>query len=132
MLDAELDFSPSIVTIAYGTNDWRCKRRAAFFRDAWEYLIRARKNWPAAHIAVISPIWRPDWKENNADFSFEEMHAMLGQAIEGQRMTLIDGSGLVPRISGLFHDGVHPNDLGMLLYGKYLTREIQNMIECGN
>ena len=132
MLDTDLDFEPTIVTIAYGTNDWRCKRRDAFLRDAEEYLARARKNWPVAHIAVVSPIWRPDGAQLSGDFPFEEMRVMLGQLVKAHRIALIDGGGLVPEIAALFHDGVHPNDLGMLLYGKYLAEEIKKAIRQDN
>lgn len=128
MLDGNLGFAPTIVTIAYGTNDWRGKSREAFLRDARDYLVRARSIWPDAWIAVISPIWRPDAAQLTAQFPFEELHSLIEQATEGLGMTLIDGGCLVPPIGELFHDGVHPNDLGMLLFGKYLAREIQKLM----
>ncbi len=58
MLDGALGFTPDLITVAYGTNDWRCKPRDMLVRDAEEYLDGVRRLWPRVPLVVIGPLWQ--------------------------------------------------------------------------
>ena len=60
MLDGALGFTPDLITVAYGTNDWSCKPRDMLVRDAEECLDGVRRLWPQVPLVVIGPLWRGD------------------------------------------------------------------------
>lgn len=125
-LDSELPFSPDIVTVAYGTNDWsREITREEISETVKDYLERLTPMVPDADIYVLTPIWRENGNEVRKGGTLVEFSAAIAR-VAGSfgNVTVIDGTTLVPNRSDLLPDGTHPNDEGFLHYAINLRREI--------
>lgn len=128
-LDDDLPFSPDLVTVAYGTNDWsRDLTQPQIQQIVTQYLTRLQATVAAsARVFVLTPIWRKNGDQPNAGgtlVEFGDAIAEAAHAIDG--MTVIDGSSLVPHRDDLFADGVHPTDEGFLHYAINLYRAIRS------
>lgn len=126
-LDPELDLKPDLVTVAYGTNDWsKSPSPETFARDASAYLDKLTSIFPAARIAVLSPIWRKDLEEMKAAGTFRS----IGETIERlcaryPSVRFIDGMELVPHQERFFGDGkVHPTDEGFAHFALNLAARL--------
>lgn len=123
---AVLPFSRICITIAYGTNDWNCKTREQFTRDAEDYVRRVRESWPAAEIFVITPIWRGDTQAHPERFAFVETETILEKIATQHNAKTICGAGLFPAVKELTADGfLHPNDLGHQVYAQRLAKAMR-------
>ena len=126
-LDALPGTPPSLITVAYGTNDWgRTETAEAFRKTAADYLKKLRDLYSASEIFVLTPIWRADWQEVRAMGSFADIAASIADVTsQFPNMTLINGLDLVPHMPEYYADGkVHPNDAGFLHYALNAARKI--------
>ena len=124
-LDPDLSFSPDLVTVAYGTNDWGREIGLEGIRNtAVPYLEKLREICPSpTRIVVLSPIWREVGHElrGGVDLpTFSRTVLEIAQQIEG--VDVIDGLALVPNQPWYLEDGTHPNDHGFLHYSLNLHR----------
>ena len=124
-LDPDLAFSPDLITVAYGTNDWGREIGLEGIRQSAEtYLEKLRDIFPLpTRIAVLSPIWRQAGHElrGGVDLpTFSRTILDIAQQIEG--VDAIDGLALVPNQPWYLEDGTHPNDHGFLHYSLNLHR----------
>ncbi len=126
-LDAEMNFEPDIVTVAYGTNDWSGSLKENFDSDMPRYFEKLAKMCPHAKIFVITPLWRADGNRVTKVGTFEGAVAQIAaEASRYSNMTVIDGSKLTPRISAFYSDlKLHPNDIGFVIYAKNLITELK-------
>lgn len=112
----------SLVTIAYGSNDWkRCgyEEAVATTEDFFAAAAEALTHIP---VYVITPIWRKDCVTPSAFGPFARVGDTI-RAICSQypNFTVIDGFDFVPHDTALFADGsLHPNDEGFTHYAKQL------------
>ena len=117
------NFEPDIITVAYGTNDWRHSTKAKFEKECKGFFANLRNNYPTAKIYVITPIWRADI-DNKQEFG--EPLSFVGEYItkvcaELSDVNVINGIDLVPHNTEYYQtDGVHPIDSGFKLYAKSL------------
>lgn len=126
MVDGSIALQPDRITIAYGTNDWNCKTREQFTRDAEDYVRRVRESWPAAEIFVITPIWRGDTQAHPERFAFVETETILEKIATQHNAKTICGAGLFPAVKELTADGfLHPNDLGHQVYAQRLAKAMR-------
>ena len=127
LIDADLGFTPDIITIAYGTNDYNGHTRAQMTADANEFYARLRKVFPTAKIFALLPIWRGDCDRVTAVGTFDEAKAIVRTAAEAQDgITVIDCGSFVPHLSEFFSDEfLHPNDMGFQCYANGLLRALQ-------
>ncbi len=52
-------FTPDIITVAYGTNDWKCHdSREEFDRKCESFYKNLREQYPSSKIFALAPIWR--------------------------------------------------------------------------
>lgn len=112
-------FTPDLITVAYGTNDWRMKTARELEEDCRGFYTNLRNTYPDTPIWAITPIWRADYLENISpagDFALvEEIIRRVTSALEN--VTVIRGMDILPRDTGLFADGfLHPNDTGFEAY----------------
>ena len=127
MLDENYPVKADIVTVAYGTNDWRhvaaeedATRRKGFF----DGLIKIHKG---AKIFVILPIWRGDpVNEMDGYGTLEDYRELLRREIkEYPEITVVEGENLVPRHPDYFMpDLLHPNALGFTQYARNLKKSV--------
>ena len=126
-LDDDLPFKPDLVTIAYGTNDWsRGTSQAEIAATVEQYLPRLLESTAAAaRVFVLTPIWRQNGDETKPSGTLVEFsRAIATAATSFDRVTVVDGTTLVPHLPDLYADGVHPNDEGFLHYAINLGRAI--------
>lgn len=124
---AQDGFMPDIITVAYGTNDWRKEVSAEnITKNAAEFLTNITKNYPGVPVYAILPIWRKDMEDTHASGKLTDAIKLL-QAVYRQfdNVTVIEGMPLVPHLVEFYADGyLHPNDSGFLLYGSNLLKAI--------
>jgi hypothetical protein len=129
-LDENMNFTPDIVTVAYGTNDWSGSLRDDFDRDMPRYFAKLAKMCALAKIFVITPLWRADGNRVTKVGTFEEaVNRIIVEASKYPNMIIIDGSKLTPRISAFYSDlRLHPNDIGFGIYAKNLIAEMKKYL----
>lgn len=117
------DFEPDLITVAYGTNDWRHAKKEKFLSSCKGFFQNVRNNYPDVKIVAITPLWRVDInneQEFGEPLSFVSNYIKeLAKAIPN--MVVIDGIDLIPHDPKYYQtDGVHPIDAGFELYSKNL------------
>lgn len=130
ILDEEINFVPSLIVLAYGTNDWSGKEKPVFLKNATDFIRKIRGIWPDVPMAVLSPIWRGDYlTRRGEDFPFFDVHAALEDIASKYANTyIVDGFNLVPHASELMEDEpLHPNELGFIYYAKRLSSELKKL-----
>ena len=122
MIDGEIGFSPKIVTVAYGTNDFaKCESADEVAKNATEYYRRLRATFPEARVFCILPIWRAGHEPPRAAGTFSSVRQIVRTAAEAVGATVIDTLNFVPHLPEFFYDQrLHPNDLGFLHYASAL------------
>lgn len=115
-----LGFTPDLITVALGTNDWSHRADSAEYDDyAGRFLKRLTQLYPDVPTTIITPVKRvrgePDLDPNRPNLHRE---SELADAIADlcqpyHQLRLIEGWKLVPHTPFFFLDGLHPNDLGM-------------------
>ena len=121
------DFTPDLITVAYGTNDWRCVTQAQFRENCDGFFRNLCQNYPDTKILAIAPIWRKD-TDQDVDFdNFTDVEAEIRQVVSKySQVTLISGYDFVPKDSQYFADlRLHPNDRGFDFYYENLIKAIQ-------
>ena len=127
IVDGNLGFTPDIVTVAYGTNDFNKCTRAAFTESANEFYARLRSAFPNAKIFALLPIWRADGGYIHTEVTFDEAREIVRAAAEAQTgITVIDAYTFVPHLPAFYSDEyLHPNDLGSLRYAAGLLQALK-------
>ncbi|HAA77858.1 TPA: hypothetical protein DCE37_22360 [Candidatus Latescibacteria bacterium] len=118
-LDDDLPYSPDLVTIAYGTNDWsRDLTRTQVADVAKAYLDRLTRTVARdAQIYLLTPLWRTNADEVKPGGNLIVFSGAIAEAAGSvSGVSVIDGTTLVPHREDLFVDGLHPNDEGFLHY----------------
>lgn len=123
-------FDPDYIVVAYGSNDWRRKKKTDFERNVKAFYAALDKNYPGVKTFVITPIWRSDLDIQTDFASFDEIEAGIRQAVGSRNnVTVISGFDLVPHNEEYFGDyGLHPNNKGFEQYFKHLWEHIQKCI----
>lgn len=113
-------YQPDKIIIAMGTNQFGSETM-----EAVEEYYKCLKNvYGDTPVLCISPIWRGDCPDRYD--VFERFCAQV-KKIAGQypNVTVVDGFTLVPHLSEYYLDNLHPNGLGMELYGRNLAEAIR-------
>ena len=121
LLDHKIPYTPDIITVAYGTNDWSSQERDVTTQKATAFYAKLRALYPTAKIFAITPIWRKDNARVTKIGMFESIRQLVKNAAEKSGATVIDGDALVPHIVDVFApDGLHPADMGFKFYANAL------------
>lgn len=122
--DTELSFEPTLITIAYGVNDWSKNKTASEIKEnARRLLERVGARYQGVPILLITPIWHHKEYEQKAAGTLSDVrNAIAAAAVGMSHVQVVDGIGLVPGLSYLFSDGVHPTDEGFSHYAVELWR----------
>jgi lysophospholipase L1-like esterase len=123
--------APALITVAYGTNDWRSGMdRDAIRKTATDYVTKLQQLYPDVPVVVVSPLWRSNCLERSASglnlAEFSEAILEAASKIPGVRT--VDGRTLVPHQELYFADGLHPVELGFMHYAANLYREISRFV----
>lgn len=113
------DFSPALITVAYGTNDWRHRTKEEFEEKCRGFYKNLVSTYPDTPILAITPLWRTIQERQNFDCGpFRGIHeAICKHTADLPNVTVIDGFDIVPHYSDYFADlTLHPNGAG---YDRY-------------
>lgn len=118
-LDEELPFTPDVITVAYGTNDWGRygADEAAYRAAADEFFDRLCEIYPKARIFGILPVWRADEDRRPERMPFTRVYEILRECYAAHGVECIDGEKAVPQMRSFYTDGLHPNTVGQHVYG---------------
>lgn len=115
-LDPDLPYSPDLITVQYGSNDWGKWEKLDIFRERCEaYMEKLVHLYPKATILMMTP--------HGLNVSAAKPMGTLKDLIQVMKETgaryptvhVIEGTQLIPRFSDFFEeDRVHPTDAGFL------------------
>jgi len=128
-LDDTLEFTPDVIFVAYGTNDWNSEKDIT--KNATEYFDRLTDLYPNAKIIDILPIWRTDIeiKNETRKYSFDTARSYIKEVCSKyQNITVLDGFDYVPHFKNFYFDHVHPNELGYSYYADALEKDINKIL----
>ncbi len=128
-IDPELPFSPDIVTVAYGTNDWAAAI-PELAEKIDEYFKKLRFVYPETPIFAIPPIWRGnvDGLVKNG-LTLDDVRTLVREKADKYGCFAVDSARLVPPAEAFFMDRfLHPNDMGFILYGINLADIIKRKL----
>lgn len=132
---AEDGFSPDIVTVAYGTNDWSnaSARPGETESGASGFFRRLSALYPQAKIFALSPIWRKDEDAEKPSGPFSGIEPMFRRVTEDLgNVTVISGYDLVPHDPAYYSDlRLHPSDAGFAFYAERLYAKIKEHLAAG-
>ncbi len=121
LLDCKIPFTPDVITVAYGTNDWSSEPRDLTIEKANTFYAKLRELYPNAKIFAITPIWRADHERVTKVGLFESIRQIVKDAAEKNGAVVIDGDYMVPHLRDIFSDNyLHPNDMGFKFYANAL------------
>lgn len=117
------DFTPDLITVAYGTNDWRHGTKERFTRECTAFFKNLRETYPDTKIIALTPLWRVDINNEQAigePLSF--VTKFIKQVVrETGNAVSIDCINLIPHRAKHYQtDGVHPIDSGFENYANNL------------
>lgn len=122
---------PSLVTVAYGTNDWAHSPSApAIEAAAKRYLDRLASVYPDVPTYVIGPAWRADIDaEMPSGVGLPWVGSLLSRLCERHgSLRFVEGLDLVPHDAALFADArLHPNARG----AAFLARGVRDAVGMG-
>ena len=122
------DFSPDIITVAYGTNDWAGKSFAVFERECKGFYGNLSRLYPDAKIFAMTPIWRGNCNKTTRVGKFETAGEVIKQAAFGlPNVTVIDCIDFIPHEAKMYSpDVLHPNFLGFSFYADGVVSAIKD------
>lgn len=124
------DFTPDLITVAYGTNDWSKSAGEDFEKDSVAFFSGLRRLYPGTKILILAPIWRADTHRQTSVGPFEGVAKHFARiAGKLENVTFIDCVDLVPQDRALFSDGyLHPNDEGFRFYADGLLKKLAELL----
>lgn len=114
-------YTPDKIIISMGTNQFGAETMEAV-EGYYKCLKEVYGDTP---VLCISPIWRGDCPDG---YDTLERFCNNVKKIAGQysNVTVVDGFMMVPHLTEYYLDKLHPNCLGMELYGRNLADAIKN------
>jgi len=123
-------FTPDLITVAYGTNDWNSRDEATFTENCRGFFETLSAAYPDTPIAAITPIWRGD---HGKEVKFGDFHhaaeVMAEICAPLSNVTVIRGWELVPHAPEYFGDlRLHPSDEGFAHYAENLREALRRQM----
>ena len=127
------DFTPDLITVAYGTNDWRHGTKERFLRECTAFFKNLRETYPDTKIIALTPLWRVDIENEQAiGEPLSYVTKFIKQVVrETPNAVSIDCINLIPHRPKHYQtDGVHPIDSGFENYANNLIahKHILNIV----
>lgn len=115
-------FTPDLISVAYGTNDWSRCSYEELRENCQSFYRNLRKTYPDTKIVVLAPIWRNDMTREDGACPFRQVAQLLRETAEEIGNTVfIDCFEFVPQEARCFSaDLLHPSDEGFHYYSKEL------------
>ncbi len=124
-------FTPDLITVLLGTNDWSGRKKDHFFTSLEEYYEKLDRLYPDVKKAVITPLWRGDNRRITDVGLFKDaVKAIASEALKYNGVTVIDGEKLIDHRENLFSpDILHPNDAGFENLAPRLISELKKILK---
>lgn len=121
---------PDLITVAYGSNDWRLSEREEFLHDSQQFFRILADRFSGIPLIALAPVWRIDADQQTHVGHLNELAAYYQRLSEQiPNMTVIDCFDFVPHNTDYYRDRrVHPNGLGFQHYAKALIRELKKYV----
>ncbi len=114
------DFAPEKIVISMGTNQFGDEDMTGIE----EYYALLHQLYGDTPVLTITPIWRGDCP--GGEPVLERFCRELKKICQRyDNITIVDGFSLVPHLPEYFLDNLHPNALGMEIYGRNLVLAIE-------
>ena len=129
-VDNELTFTPDLISVSYGTNNWSHDTSYEEMEAGANAHFQAlRDKYPNTKIAAILPIWRADNHLIKPVGPFENSHKIVREAAERVGATVIDGLTLVPHVTDVYADArLHPSEFGFQFYAENLLPHFKKLL----
>ena len=120
-------FIPNLITVAYGTNEWRGSSFQSFNIRCKTFFENLIQNYPNTNILAIAPIWRADSAERHSLGDFSRVADTIYKiSTQHPNIHFIDGIKFIPQNAEYYRDlYLHPNDKGFDFYIKSLASELK-------
>lgn len=120
-------FTPDLITVAYGTNEWRGSTFQSFNIRCRAFFENLIQNYPNTSILAIAPIWRADSAERHSLGDFSRVADTIYKiSTQHPNIHFIDGIKFIPQNAEYYRDlYLHPNDKGFDFYIKSLASELK-------
>jgi lysophospholipase L1-like esterase len=130
-VDNELNFTPDLVSVSYGTNNWSHDTSYEEMETgANAHLQALRAKYPTTPMAVILPIWRADGHMTKPTGTIEEVREILCTVAARFDAHVVDGLTLVPHVTEVFADKrLHPDEFGFQFYAENLVPHLKKILE---
>lgn len=120
-------FTPDVIVVAYGTNDWSLSTSTQFranYRAMHEHI---RQNYPNVPVFALTPVFRYALNECRELGAFCKVGPIIQEICSDfPDVTVIDCFPFIPRDHLCFGDGtLHPNAKGFDYYFKGLWKQMQ-------
>ena len=121
------DYAPSLITVAYGTNDWNICGYDDFEKRCRSFFNNLITNYPDTNILAIAPIWRADSDEERSFGKFSKVAETLKNiSALNKSISFINGIDFIPKDKKYYRDSyLHPNDMGFDFYINSLINELK-------
>ena len=126
-----IGFTPDLITVALGTNDWSNRKKEHFDISVEGFYKKLAELYPDTPVAVITPFWRGDndrtTKVGSFDYATEKIIQCASAAIKD--LTVIDGKTLIDHDPKFFSpDVLHPNDDGFEMLSERLFPVLEKLL----
>ena len=128
-----LTYTPDIITVAYGTNDYsKYETAEEYAAHSGAYIRKLAKLFPKAKLVGILPIYRND--ENHRvrklyrSYSLDDVRAILRSQYLGVGGCVVEQTG-IPHIPQAYApDYLHPNEFGFSIMAQGVTQKLRELI----
>ncbi|MBP5289344.1 MAG: SGNH/GDSL hydrolase family protein [Clostridia bacterium] len=130
----EGDLPPTdLITVAYGTNDFRHASPTDFRERLSEFFRRVNAYYPTTPVFVMPPFYRLPADESGESFeigTLDEVREAIGrEAGKYDNVSVLNSKFFVPPMPSFFGDGrLHPNELGSVSLSDHLKKEIRGRL----
>ena len=123
------DLQPSVITVAYGTNDWSGVNNEKLVENATGFYTALRENYPDAPIVMLSPVWRKNWDSERPAVAFRQIPEIFAKIAEQVgNAYVVDCFDFIPHDPANYSpDVLHPNDDGFAHYARGVIEAVQRL-----
>ncbi len=119
------DFKPDKIIVSFGTNHYR---EPDFEQRVIDFYNKLDKVYPNIPVLSITPIWRGDFENGHDPEILKKAGEKIKEILSARKNHYcVDGFTLVPNVSEMFLDNLHPNAIGAEQYGNNLAKTIKQL-----
>ncbi len=121
------NYTPDIIIVSFGSNDWRRHTKEQFDRNCEEYYQNISKLYPTSKIFALTPLWRGTVGVVRPVGPFEYVGERIKEVTASlPNVTVIDCTDFIPHETKFFSpDVLHPNILGFECFAENIIKEIK-------